>query len=154
MAVRAAELRRRPAVAYRRILVPLVADEESETAVALAAELADDYGSRITAVVVVEVPPALPLEAHMLEEEAAAKRALEDARAIAYSRGVGVRTHVLRARVAGEAIVEEAERSQADVVVLRAPRSGRRWRMFGKTVDHVLKHAPCRVMVDALPPRA
>ncbi len=153
MAVRAAELRRRPAVAYRRILVPLIADEESETAVALAAELADDSGSRITAVVVVEVPPALPLDAHMLEEEAAAKRALEDARAIAYARGVGVRTEVLRARVAGEAIVEEAERSKADVVVLRAPCSGRRWKMFGKTVNHVLRHAPCRVMVDALPPR-
>jgi APA family basic amino acid/polyamine antiporter len=148
MAVRAAEFRRRPAVSYRRILVPIVAAEESETAVALAAELADEYGSRITAVVVV----ALPLEAHMLEDEAAAKRALEHARAIAYSRGVGVQTHVLRARGAGEAIVEEAERSQADLVVLRAPRSGRRWRMFGKTVDHVLKHAPCRVMVDALPP--
>ena len=50
-------------------------------------------------------------------------------------------------------IVEEARWSQADIVVLRAPCSGRRWRMFGKTVDHVLKHGPCRVMVDALPPR-
>ncbi len=151
MAARAAPLRR-PGAVYRRILVPLVADEESETAVALAAELAADYGSTITAVVVVEVPPALPLEAHMLEEEAAAKRALEDARAIASSRGVRVRARVLRARVAGEAIVEEAESSDADVVVLRAPRSGRRWKMFGRTVDHVLKHAPCRVMVDAPPP--
>ncbi len=151
MAARAAPLRR-PGAVYRRILVPLVADEESETAVALAAELAADYGSTITAVVVVEVPPALPLEAHMLEEEAAAKRALEDARAIASSRGVRVRARVLRARVAGEAIVEEAESSDADVVLLRAPRSGRRWKMFGRTVDHVLKHAPCRVMVDAPPP--
>jgi nucleotide-binding universal stress UspA family protein len=137
---------------YRRILVPLVADEESETAVALAAELAGDYGSTITAVVVVEVPPALPLDAHMLEEEAAAKRALEDARAIAASRGVRVRARVLRARVAGEAIVEEADSSDADVIVLRAPRSGRRWKMFGGTVDHILRHASCRVMVDALPP--
>lgn len=148
MAVRSAPLRR-PAAAYRRILVPLVADEESETAVALAAELAGEYGSTITAVVVIEVPPALPLEAHMFEEEAAAKRALEDARAIASMRGVRVRARILRARVAGEAIVDEAEDAEADVIVLRAPRSGRRWRMFGRTVDHVLKHAPCRVMVDA-----
>ena len=149
--MRAAPLRR-PAAVYRRILVPLVADEESETAVALAAELAGDYGSTITAVVVVEVPPALPLDAHMLEEEAEAKQALEDARAIASSRGVRVRARVLRARVAGEAIVEEAESSDADVIVLRAPRSSRRWKIFGRTVDHVLKHAPCRVMVDAPPP--
>ena len=154
MAVRATELRQRPAVAYRRVLVPLLANEESETAVALAAELADDYGSKITAVVVVEVPPALPLDAHMLEEEAEAKQALEEARAIAYARGVDVRTRILRARLAGEAIVGEAKRSEADVVVLRAPRSRRRRRLFGKTVDYVLKHAPCRVMVDALPPPA
>jgi APA family basic amino acid/polyamine antiporter len=152
MAVSAVELRRRPAVAYRRILVPIAADEESETAVAVAAELADDYGSRITAVVVVEVPSALPLDAHMQEEESAAKRLLEEARAIAYTRGVDVRTHVVRARLAGEAIVEEAERSAADIVVLRAPRSGRRGQAFGRTVGHVLKHAPCRVLVDALPP--
>jgi APA family basic amino acid/polyamine antiporter len=151
MAVPAVALRRRPGVAYRRILVPLDAVEGPETAVALAAELADDHGARITAVVVVEVPPALPLDAHMFDEEAAAKRAFQDARAIAYAHGVDLRTHVVRARVAGEAIVDEAERCEADVVVLRAPRSTRRWRIFGRTVDHVLKHAPCRVMVDALP---
>jgi nucleotide-binding universal stress UspA family protein len=151
MALRAA-LSRRPALAYRHILVPILATAGSETAVALAAELAEDSGSTITAVVVVEVPPALPLNAHMLDEEAAAKVALEDARAIASARGVRIRAQVLRARVAGEAIVEEVARSGADVVVLRAPRSGRRWKLFGKTADHVLKHAPCRVMIDAAPP--
>jgi nucleotide-binding universal stress UspA family protein len=129
---------------------------ESETAMALAAELADDRGSTITAIVVVEMPAELPLEAHMLEEEAEAKRTLEDARAIAYSRGVNVRTQTVRARLAGEAIVAEAERVHADLVVLRAPRkqglSRRRGRCFGKTVDYVVKHAPCRVMVAAPPP--
>jgi APA family basic amino acid/polyamine antiporter len=146
--------RRRP-LAYRRIVVPLVTGVESETAMALAAELADDRGATITAVVVVEVPAELPLEAHMLEEEAEAKRTLEDARAIAYSRGVNVRTQTLRARLAGEAIVSEARHARADVVVLRAPRRqglGRRGRCFGKTVDYVLKNAPCRVMVAAPPP--
>ena len=120
---------------------------------ALAAELAEDRGSTITAVVVIEVPPELPLEAHMLEEEGAAKRTLEAARAIGAARGVNVRTQTLRARLAGEAVVAEAEASGADLVVLRAPRRavGRRGTIFGKTVDHVLKHAPCRVMV-ATPP--
>jgi len=123
----------------------------------LAAELAEDRGSTITVVVVVEVPAELPLEAHMLEQELEAKRTLADARAIADSRGVKVRTHVLRARLAGEAIVEEAERTRAELVVLRAPRRkglGRRARIFGKTVDYVLKHAQCRVMVAAPPPPA
>jgi basic amino acid/polyamine antiporter, APA family len=134
--------------------VPLDAGVESETAMALAAELADDRGSTITAVVAIEVPPELPLEAHMLEEERVAKRTLEAARAIGAARGVNVRTQTLRARLAGEAVVAEAQASGADLVVLRAPRRavGRRGRIFGKTVDHVLKHAPCRVMVAALPP--
>ena len=132
--------------------MPLDAGAESETAMALAAELADDRGSTITAVVTIEVPPELPLEAHMLEEEGAAKRTLEVARAIGASRGVSVRTQTLRARLAGEAVVAEAKALGADLVVLRAPRRkalGRRGRIFGKTVDHVLKHAPCRVMVAA-----
>jgi nucleotide-binding universal stress UspA family protein len=147
--------RRRP-LAYRRIVVPLVAAVESETAMALAAELADDRGATITAVVVIEVSPELPLEAHMLDEEREAKRTLEDARAIGNSRGVSVRTQTRRARLAGEAIVAEAKHARADLVVLRAPRkqSRSRGRCFGKTVDHVLKHAQCRVMVAAPPPPA
>jgi basic amino acid/polyamine antiporter, APA family len=152
-----AEHLERSGLAYRRIVVPLVAGVESETAMALAAELAADRGSTITAIVVVEVPAALPLNAHMLQEEAEAKRTLEDARAIGYARGVRVRTQTLRARLAGEAIVAEADDASADLLVLRAVRkqwARRRGRMFGKTVDYVLKHAPCRVMVAAPPPSA
>jgi len=150
----AARLERRRPLAYRRIVVPLVANEESETAMALAAELADDRGSTITAVVAIEVPAELPLNAHMLEEEAEAKRALEDARAIGQARGVKVKTTVQRARLAGEAIVAAAENAGADLVVLHAPRKqalGRRAKQFGRTVDYVLKHAPSRVMVAAPP---
>ena len=118
----------------------------------LAAELAAEHGAMITALVVVELPPSLPLEAHMLEEEAAAHRVLEDARAIGAARGVRVKARILRAREAGEAIVAEAVSANVDLVVLRAPRKqriGRRARIFGRTADHVLKHAPCRVMVAA-----
>ena len=96
MAVRA--LRRAAAgqVAYRRIVVPLGDDDESELGVALAAELAPEGGAAITAVVVIEVPPELPLDAHMNDEEAMARRALEQANAIAASRGVRLRSRVIR----------------------------------------------------------
>jgi basic amino acid/polyamine antiporter, APA family len=154
VAIRALHHSHGPGLAYRRIVVPLVAGEESEAAVALAAELAADRGASITAVVVIEVEPELPLEAHMLEEEANAKRVLEEARAIGGTRGVNVRARTLRARQAGEAIVDEADRVAADLIVLRAPRKqriGRRARVFGRTVDYVLKHAGCRVMVAASP---
>jgi basic amino acid/polyamine antiporter, APA family len=134
-------------------VVPLLANEESETAMSVAAELADEAGSTIIAVVVIEMPAQLPLDAHMLEEEAASRRVLEDARAICGKRGVRIRTRMLRARLAGEAIVAAASEAGADLVVLRASRrnGGGRRRVFGRTVDFVLKHAPCRVMVAAPP---
>jgi len=43
---------------------------------------------------------------------------------------------------------QEAERRQAEIIVLGAPR-GRHRDIFGKTVDYVLKNAPCRVMIAA-----
>jgi nucleotide-binding universal stress UspA family protein len=154
MAQRALHSLRRPGLAYRRIVVPLDASEESEAAMALAVELADEHGTSIDAVVAIELPPQLPLEAHMLEEEAAARRVLEDARAIAGSCGLRVRTRVVRARQAGEAIVAAAEEVDADLVVMNAPRRtrlGRRASVFGRTVRHVLHHAPCRVLVATTP---
>jgi nucleotide-binding universal stress UspA family protein len=55
---------------------------------------------------------------------------------------------VVRGRHAGREIVKEADRRQSEIVVLGAPR-GRHRDIFGKTVDYVLKNAPCRVMVAA-----
>jgi nucleotide-binding universal stress UspA family protein len=55
---------------------------------------------------------------------------------------------LVRARHAGRAIVEEADRRQTEIVVVGA-RRGRHKQIFGQTVDYVLKHAPCRVMIAA-----
>jgi nucleotide-binding universal stress UspA family protein len=138
-------------VAYRRIVVPIAGDDDSEAGVALAARLAPEHGAAITAVVVIEVRAELPLDAHMFEEEAAARAALEKAHAIAASRGVRLRERIVRARSRGEAIVAAAEEADADLVVMRAtPRE--RKRLFGHTADYVLRHAGCRVLVTA-PPR-
>jgi nucleotide-binding universal stress UspA family protein len=146
MAVPALRTSRADRVVYRRIVVPLGDDDESELGVALAAELAPEGGAAITAVVVIEVPPELPLDAHMHDEEALARRALEKANAIAASRGVRLRSRIVRARACGEAIVAEAEAAGADLIVVRAsPRPGTA--LFGRTIDYVLRHAACRVLV-------
>jgi nucleotide-binding universal stress UspA family protein len=137
-------------VAYRRIVVPIAGDDDSESGVALAAQLAPEQGAAITAVFVIEVPAELPLDAHMLAEEAAARAALEKAHAIAASRGVRLTERIVRARARGEAIVEAADEAGADLVVIRAtPRE--RKRLFGHTADYVLRHAGCRVLVSAPP---
>jgi APA family basic amino acid/polyamine antiporter len=110
----------------------------------------------VSAVSVVEVPVELPLDAHMTEEEAHAKHVLRDAAAIGDRYGVTVAPRILRGRSAGEAIVEEAKRARSEIIVLWAPRRkrlGSKAAIFGRTVDYVLKHAPCRVMVTAAPAR-
>jgi nucleotide-binding universal stress UspA family protein len=146
MAVRALRTSRADRVVYRRIVVPLGDDDESELGVALAAELAPEGGAAITAVVVIEVPPELPLDAHMHDDETLARRALEKANAIASSRGVRLRSRIVRARARGEAIVAQAEAAGADLIVVRAS-SHLGTALFGRTVDYVLRHATCRVLV-------
>jgi nucleotide-binding universal stress UspA family protein len=136
--------------AYRRIVVPIAGDDDSETGVALAAELAPEGGASITAVFVIEVPTELPLDAHMDDEERAARAAFEKAHAIAAGRGVRLHERIVRARARGEAIVAEAEAADADLIVMRAAPRNRK-RLFGRTADYVLRHADCRVLVTAPP---
>ncbi|HEY3922663.1 MAG TPA: universal stress protein [Gaiellaceae bacterium] len=139
-----------PAIAleYRTILVPIVSGSESHESVDLAARLATERRATIVALRVLVVPLDLPLDAPLLDEEQEAGELLDDARATAELYGVRIVDRVIRARSAGRAIVEEAERRVAEIIVLGAPR-GRHRDIFGKTVDYVLKNAPCRVMVAA-----
>jgi nucleotide-binding universal stress UspA family protein len=117
----------------------------------IAARLARERGARIVAVTVIEVPLDLPLDAYMPEEVQEANAQLDEARAIGDLYGVNVVTRIVRARNSGRAIVDEAVRRTAEIIVMGGPRrmrltAGRR-AIFGDTVDFVLKHAPVRVMV-------
>ncbi len=147
-----------PAIAleYRNILVPVSDALESEEAVDLAARLSAERRASIFALSVLEVPLELPLDARLPAEERRADALLDEARAIGDSYGVDVRERLVRARNAGRAIVDEAERRGTEIIVMGAPRKGRggRGTIFGGTVDFVLKHAPCRVMVAAAPKAA
>jgi APA family basic amino acid/polyamine antiporter len=136
------------ALEYRNILVPVKPGRASEEAIDVASRLAAERGATIAAVSVVVVPLELPLETQVEEEEQRALEALDTAAAIAELYGVPVTERLIRARHAGRAIVDEATRRQSEIVVMGAPRSGRRG-VFSDTVDFVLKHAPCRVMVVA-----
>jgi basic amino acid/polyamine antiporter, APA family len=146
-----------PAIAleYRNVLVPVVWRRESEAAVDLACRLASERRGSIVALTVLEVPLELPLDAELPgHAERKANDLLDEARAIGDAYGVDVVGRLVRARRAGRAIVEEAERRNSEIVVMGAPRRDehrRRGRIFGGTVDFVLKNAPCRVMVAAAP---
>ena len=141
------------ALEYRQLLVPIIGGHESEQAVDVACRLAAERRASIAAVTVIELPLELPLDADLPEEVERADDLLDEARAIGESYGVDVVGRLVRARSAGRAIVDEAERRHAEIVVIGAPRTDPRKRraIFGDTVDFVLKHAPCRVMVAAAP---
>jgi nucleotide-binding universal stress UspA family protein len=148
--------RRRPAVlrGYRRLLVPIAANEESERAVDLACRLAADSHASITALAVVEIPALLPLDAHMDDVEDEALRLLERVGATGDSYGVKVSPKLVRARNAGAAIVASAAANGVELIVLGAPRGRLRSSsavVFGGTTEYVLKHAPCRVMLATTP---
>lgn len=122
---------------------------------AVACQLAADRGAHVVATTVVEVPAELPLDAHMPREDRAARALLRHAAAIGDLHGVEVETHVVRGRAAGERIVEDALVSQSEIVVLAAARRRRvsaKTPVFGPTVEYVLKHAFCRVMVATSAP--
>ena len=143
------------ALEYRNVLVPVVWRRESEAAVDLACRLATERGASIMAITVIEVPLELPLVAPL--DDATLERAdtlLDEARAIGDAYGVNVVGRLVRARRAGRAIVDEAGRRNSEIIVMGSPRRDRdrrRGRIFGGTVDFVLKNAPCRVMVAAAP---
>jgi basic amino acid/polyamine antiporter, APA family len=137
------------ALEYRSILVPVKPGRASEEAIDLGCRLATDRGASIAAVSVVVVPLELPLDSRLDEEEARADEALDAAAAIAELYGVDLTERLVRARSAGRAIVDEAARRQSEIIVMGAPRAERRGAALSVTVDFVLKHAPCRVMVAA-----
>ncbi|TMJ96642.1 MAG: amino acid permease [Actinobacteria bacterium] len=127
------------ALEYRRLLVPIVVGQPSDNALDVACGLAAERRSQIIALNVIEVPLDLPLSAELPGEEDRANLELDEAQAIGDSYGITVVDRLVRARSAGEAIVEEAERRGSEIIVLGASRR----------LLTVGKHAPCRVMVAA-----
>jgi APA family basic amino acid/polyamine antiporter len=137
-------------VDYRTIVVPVVLTAESEEALVAAARVADERAARVAIVHVIELPLDLPLDVRLPDVEEEANDMLDRSAALVESYGVRAVVRLVRARAAGPAIVEEAAGRNAELIVLGAPRAriGRR-RIFGRTVDYVLKHSPTRVMIAA-----
>jgi len=138
---------------YRNILVPIAPGYPSDEAMQVACRLAGERRASIVAETVIEVPLELPLDAYLPELVEEANDQLDEASAIGELYGVPVTERIVRARTAGRAIVDEATRRGSEIIVMGGPRrvrlaAGKR-AIFGDTVDFVLKHAPCRVMVAA-----
>ena len=111
-------------------------------------ELAQDGAASVEALYVIKVPLDQPLDAELYEQEERAAASLAEARALGADNGVEVNGRTMRARGLGQAIVQAAEETGADLIVLgSAPRWRRQSRFFSPTVDYVLRKSPADVEV-------
>jgi len=171
----AALRRERREAEYGSILVPLTGspldDDIVQTAGRLAAEedvesFEEDHGATIEALWIFEVPMSLPIDAALPDAQLKrARAALARAKAVGEEyEGVEVATATVRARRAGQAIVEEARRRGVQAVVLAAEepskirggallggRGGPRDNFVGEVTKYVLAKAPCQVILTAPP---
>jgi len=137
---------------YSRILVPMKLGDIGEEMIATAVKLAQESGATVDALHVIRVPLDQALDAELWDEEERAEASLAEAKLLGADHGVEVHGHTVRARSIGQAILDEAERLNSDLIVLgSSPRWRRQSRFFSPTVEYVLKKAPCEVLIVAFP---
>jgi APA family basic amino acid/polyamine antiporter len=141
-----------PGVEFRKILVPMKLGEIGEEMVATAVRLAQERGASVEALFVLKVPLDQPLDAPLYDLEEQAVASLAEARALGADNGVEVNGRTIRSRAIGDAIVQAAEDTGADLIVLgSSPRWRRQSRFFSPTVDYVLRKSSAEVLIVAFP---
>ena len=137
-----------PEATFSKILVPMKLGEIGEEMVATAVRLAAEGAATVEALYVIKVPLDEALDAPLFDEEERAAASLAEARALGADHGVEVVGRTLRSRGIGQAIIQAAEESGADLIMLgSAPRWRRQSRFFSPTVDYVLRKSPANVEV-------
>src|SRR5437588_3399152 len=150
--VAAPDEQRLPEAEFSKILVPMKLGEIGEEMVATAVKLAQERNATVEALFVIKVPLDQPLDAPLYDEEERAAASLAEAAALGADHGVEVICRTFRARSIGEAIVDAAAESGADLIVLgSSPRWRRQSRFFSPTVDYVLRKSPAEVLIVAFP---
>ena len=138
----------------RQFLVPCDGSLASYEALALACTEAKRNKGRVFVVHVIEVKRTLPLDADMMSEAHRGEAILTEAERIGDELDVRIEGELLQAREAGHAIVDEAIERGIDVIVIGAEYT----RPFGeyqvsRTVQFVMKNAPCQVWIFRMPAR-
>ena len=132
---------------YKKILVPVVFDEEHDTQASfLAAKALANEGAAFTVMHVLEVIPAyamtqIPAEI-LADSRADTERKLD--RAASALPGA---SPVLVAGHAGREIVEFARENAVDCIIMASQKPGLGHFFMGSTADWVVRHAKCSVHV-------
>jgi APA family basic amino acid/polyamine antiporter len=139
-------------VEYESILVAFEDDRYEREAIATAVKLAATRRRGIHVLVTITVPNNVPIDAALPDEEARAQQTIDSARVFGGRRVTG-HWEKVRQGEAGRRIVDEAKIIRARAIVMspqrrRSSAAG----LFGRTLEYVLSHRPCRVIVETLPP--
>lgn len=142
-------------MAKSKIIVALRDAESVESLVTLACQLSSGMDAELTALHVVEVPLATPLDGPEVLDHPG-KEILASAEKVGDRFSRKITAQLLRAREAGEAIAGEAKDQHADLLIVghRKPHPHPLGELLlGSTVQYVAHHAPCRVLIQIPPPR-
>ncbi len=133
-------------VSYKNILLPVSRPESVGSLVKIACDLLE-RGGKLRILSVIEIPQQLPYEYADTRKEGS-RKILTAAAEQARSYGVDVTPEIVSARFASEAILDLANRYHSDMILLgSSQRTMPEKVLFGNVVDHVLRHAPCEVII-------
>jgi APA family basic amino acid/polyamine antiporter len=135
---------------YRSAIVPIFGTDVDASALRAAAKLVGER-AQVEAVYVLRVPNQLSLDAGLEEEEQLGMSVLESAKVTGRKSGLKVQTRLIRARNPGAALVEEAERRDAEIIYLGTAHAPPSERALGPTASYLLAHRPCRVVIETPP---
>lgn len=159
-------------VEYANILVPVFGTKLDDDIVATAGRLADaeveegETPPRLDVVYIVERPLTVPLDSPLPQaQREKGEKTLKRAREVGEEYdSVDVHTEIVPARQAGQAVISEARRRGAEVIVMGAEPPTRirggailggigaaRPDEIGRVTEYVLRKAPCRVLLTAPP---
>jgi basic amino acid/polyamine antiporter, APA family len=148
------ELPRGPIVVPLEEMGPL-----AEEVMATACRLAIDNDVPVVGVSAIMIPVREPLDSPRPEREETIARVQEMARSLADDYGIEYRGVIERTRSPGRTIVDAVVANDAALIVIGSPEkrrlaTNRAEAFFGRTVDFVLRKAPCRVIVTHFPAEA
>ncbi len=141
---------------FQQILVPVDGSDTALAAIGRAARLAQAFGSRVSAVYVIDPYPfagvgtdiAFAQEQYLTAAANEATAALDAARSAAEAAGVALGTQVVEGHAVHRGIVETAESLGADLIVIGSHgRKGLEKLVLGSVTQSVLADATVPVLV-------
>lgn len=141
-----------PSIGWERILIATDGSRYSQAAAMKALDFAQAYGSALTVVSVVDVPPEFYGEAPNAVEALInnARRYVEKVSELAEAAGIKVDTYVKEGEVY-ETIVGLVPEHKIDMIMMGSHgRTGLRRLLMGSVAEKVIGHAPCPVLVAKL----